>query len=51
MKCPKCKGLMCLEHFSDYVRYFEAWKCSRCGEVIDATIVSNRARKRNHTVG
>ncbi len=51
MKCPKCKGQMYLEKYFDYVRSFDAWKCSRCGEIIDATIASNRARNRNQHVG
>jgi len=48
MKCPKCKSRMYAEKFYDFVRAFDAWKCTCCGEVIDPTILANRAR--NHKV-
>lgn len=51
MKCPKCKGRMYSEKYFDFVRSFEAWKCSCCGELLDSTIVSNRARNHNHYLG
>ena len=38
MECPKCKGLMMLERFSDFFLAFYAWKCINCGAVIDRTI-------------
>lgn len=51
MRCPKCKGRMYLELYFDFVRSFEAWRCSQCGELLDATIISNRARNRKHQLG
>ena len=42
MDCPKCKGLMMLERFSDFFLVFYAWKCVNCGAVIDRTIANNR---------
>ena len=42
MDCPKCKGLMMLERFSDFFLAFYAWKCINCGAVIDRTIANNR---------
>ncbi|MBU6482334.1 MAG: hypothetical protein KGS09_17555 [Nitrospirae bacterium] len=42
MDCPKCKGLMMLERFSDYFLVFYAWKCINCGAIIDRTISNNR---------
>ena len=42
MDCPKCKGLMQLERFSDFFLAFYAWKCINCGAVIDRTIANNR---------
>lgn len=42
MDCPKCKGLMLLERFSDFFLVFYAWKCLNCGAVIDRTIADNR---------
>lgn len=44
MKCPKCKGRMYTEKYYDFVRAFDAWKCSACGEVIDPVILTNRSR-------
>ncbi|RLB72805.1 MAG: hypothetical protein DRH07_03525 [Deltaproteobacteria bacterium] len=44
MKCPKCKGRMYTEKYYDFVREFDAWKCSACGEVIDPVILVNRSR-------
>ena len=42
MCCPKCKGLMMLERFSDFFLAFYACKCVNCGAVIDRTIANNR---------
>jgi ribosomal protein L37AE/L43A len=42
MECPKCKGLMGLERFSDFFLVFYAWKCINCGAVMDKTIANNR---------
>ena len=44
MDCPKCKGLMMLERFSDFFLVFYAWKCINCGAVIDRTIAANRRK-------
>ena len=35
----------------DFVRAFDAWKCCCCGEVIDSTILANRARNHNVFLG
>jgi uncharacterized protein (DUF983 family) len=51
MRCPKCKGRMYAEKFYDFVRVFDAWKCSACGEMVDHTILANRARSRNLFLG
>lgn len=42
MDCPKCKGLMMLDRFSDFFLVFYAWKCINCGAIIDRTISINR---------
>jgi DNA-directed RNA polymerase subunit M/transcription elongation factor TFIIS len=42
MDCPKCKGLMMMERFSDFFLVFYAWKCMNCGAIIDRTISNNR---------
>ena len=44
MECPKCKGLMMLERFSDFFLIFYAWKCINCGSIIDRTISMNRKK-------
>lgn len=44
MECPKCKGTMMLERYSDFFLAFYAWKCINCGAIIDRTI-SNHRRK------
>ena len=44
MDCPKCKGLMMLERFSDFFLVFYAWKCLNCGAIIDRTIAENRRK-------
>jgi hypothetical protein len=44
MECPKCKGLMELDRFSDFFLVFYAWKCFNCGAIIDRTIAENRKR-------
>jgi len=51
MKCPKCRGRMYAEKYYDFVRSFEAWKCCSCGEVVDPTILANRARNNNVFLG
>ena len=51
MKCPKCKGRMFAEKYYDFVRSFDAWKCTCCGEVLDPTILANRARNFNSLLG
>lgn len=51
MQCPKCKGLMFSEKYYDYVRSYYAWKCTGCGELLDPTILSNRARRNNVLIG
>lgn len=51
MNCPKCKGRMYSEKCYDFVRSFDAWKCSGCGEMIDEVILSNRAKNRNLFLG
>ena len=44
MDCPKCKGMMMLERFSDFFLVFYAWKCINCGAIIDRTISDNRRK-------
>lgn len=44
MDCPKCKGLMMMERFSDFFLIFYAWKCINCGSIVDRTIAANRRK-------
>ncbi|MDH4078429.1 MAG: hypothetical protein OEU68_01285 [Nitrospira sp.] len=44
MDCPKCRGMMLLERFSDFFLVFYAWKCINCGAIIDRTISNNRSK-------
>ncbi|OGW65062.1 MAG: hypothetical protein A3H49_10255 [Nitrospirae bacterium RIFCSPLOWO2_02_FULL_62_14] len=44
MDCPKCKGLMMLERFSDFFLIFYAWKCINCGSIVDRTITANKRK-------
>lgn len=44
MECPKCKGFMELERFSDFFLVFYAWKCFNCGAIVDRTIAENRRK-------
>ncbi len=50
MDCPRCKGFMVSQRMEDYKddtgqRYFDAWHCIACGEILDPVIVSNRTTK------
>jgi uncharacterized protein (DUF983 family) len=51
MRCPRCQGRMFAEKFYDFVRSFDAWKCSCCGELVDSTILQNRARSSSTFLG
>jgi len=42
---------MFAEKFYDFVRSFDAWKCTCCGEVIDPTILANRESSINPILG
>ena len=51
MHCPRCKGRMFAETYYDFVRSFDAWKCTSCGELLDPTILANRAWSNNTHLG
>ena len=42
---------MFAQKFYDFVRSFDAYKCTCCGEVIDPIIIANRARNRSLILG
>ena len=39
------------EKFYGFVRSFDAWKCTCCGEILDTTILANRAKNLNSLLG
>jgi transposase-like protein len=51
MNCPKCRARMYAEKYYDFVRSFDAWKCTCCGELIDSTILMNRAKNSSLLLG
>ena len=51
MQCPRCKGRMFAVKYYDFVRSFEAWKCTCCGELLDTTILVIRANSKNTILG
>lgn len=53
MRCPRCRGLMVLDHFTDMQLssgplWLRAWRCVSCGEVIEPGIVRHRLAQRAH---
>ncbi|HXX33842.1 MAG TPA: hypothetical protein VEM15_05130 [Thermodesulfobacteriota bacterium] len=42
MRCNRCKGTMSYEKFYGAQENFWGWRCIRCGEIVDATILENR---------
>jgi len=42
MRCHRCEGIMNYEIFYGGDGHFWGWRCLRCGEIIDATILENR---------
>ncbi len=50
MRCQRCQGCMiedtCMDLRDDTGRIaFDAWRCVNCGEIIDAVVLTHRARK------
>jgi hypothetical protein len=48
MECHRCLGFMVEEAFEDMqddtgVLSFQGWRCLICGEILDQTILKNRA--------
>lgn len=45
MSCPRCRGIMIAQDLHDHHGTYltlPGWRCLSCGEVLDATILSNR---------
>ena len=45
MSCPRCRGVMISQDLHDHHGTYltlPGWRCLSCGEVLDATILTNR---------
>nr|MBI3614833.1 hypothetical protein [Nitrospirota bacterium] len=47
MRCPRCRGLMVVDHFTDMQfgggpLWLRAWRCVSCGEVIEPGMAQRR---------
>lgn len=42
MKCHRCNGAMVYERFQDMLQMFHAWRCLKCGEIVDSVVARNR---------
>ena len=50
MKCPKCKGDMVYETFTNQDNlawHYDGWRCLYCGEVLDPVIIANKKASKN----
>lgn len=52
MKCPRCHGLMVLDHFLDMQDegghlWLRVWRCVNCGQVTDPLIALHRQAPRS----
>ena len=50
MECQRCMGFMVGELFEDLqddtgALWFAGWRCVSCGEILDQTILTNRAER------
>ena len=54
MKCPKCKGDMVYETFTNQDNlawHYDGWRCLYCGEVLDPVIIANKkASKKDNLI-
>lgn len=47
MRCPRCRGFMVVDHFTDMQLssgplWLRAWRCVSCGEILEPGIVRHR---------
>ena len=52
MSCPRCCGVMIAQDLHDHHGTYltlPGWRCLSCGEVLDATILTNRQSVKNPT--
>ncbi|MDE3035744.1 MAG: hypothetical protein KGJ14_07195 [Nitrospirota bacterium] len=52
MRCPRCRQLMVVDHFTDMQLgggplWLRAWRCVSCGEVIEPGIARQRLAQRS----
>lgn len=53
MKCPKCKGSMVYETFTNQDNlawHYDGWRCLYCGEVLDPVIIANKKASKNNNL-
>lgn len=53
MKCPKCKGVMVYETFTNQDNlawHYDGWRCLYCGDVIDPVIMANKKASKNNNL-
>lgn len=53
MKCPKCKGAMVYETFTNQDNlawHYDGWRCLYCGEVLDPVIIANKKAAKNNNL-
>ena len=53
MKCPKCKGVMVYETFTNQDNlawHYDGWRCLYCGDVIDPVIMANKKASMNNNL-
>ena len=47
MNCYRCGDIMILRKIHEYGGYSWAWRCTRCGVVIDQTLTANHRMKKD----
>ena len=48
MRCRRCKGLLVRDRLYDLYDtqlHSEAWRCTTCGDLLDAVILRNRSAR------
>ena len=45
MRCQRCNGMMVKEKYYGPGDPFWGWRCTRCGEILDAIILENRGQR------
>jgi uncharacterized Fe-S cluster-containing MiaB family protein len=56
MHCPRCKGMMVVDHFIDMADdtghlWLRAWRCILCGNVVDPAMERHRRSRLAQVIG